>query len=109
MATTDELFYICFDKATEGDPFADPNPCICKGTIKLHTTCAKEIMNNTESCSICKAKWPEFIGTGVKRTLWPDGKLKEEIQYVNGVRDGPYKKYDPDGELRIEVNYVNGL
>ena len=30
---------ICFDEATEMCPFMDPNPCNCKGSMKIHLHC----------------------------------------------------------------------
>jgi E3 ubiquitin-protein ligase DOA10 len=48
--------YLCHDEATDERQFIDPNPCACKGTLRLHKSCAKELMNNYKSCSICKSK-----------------------------------------------------
>ncbi len=130
MATTSDKCYLCFDDATEGNPFIDPNPCACKGSVKLHSSCAEELMNKTVSCGVCKNAW-SF--TGIKRTYVPilpegslalelpvaksdsaTGSLYEEIHYVNGIRHGLYKKYyqtsDVNAELMLEVeaNYING-
>ncbi len=95
--------YLCLEEATERNQFIDPNPCNCKGTIKMHNSCAKELIENTDSCSICKTKWQY---NGIKRTFYPNGRLKEVIHYVNAMQEGPYTSYRENGQLYIECNYI---
>ncbi len=94
--------YLCLEDATAERQFIDPNPCNCKGTIKLHSSCAKEVINNTTNCGICKTKWRY---TGIKR-FYPPNRI-EEYTYVNGLRHGPYKEYYLDGKVKEEGTYVN--
>jgi antitoxin component YwqK of YwqJK toxin-antitoxin module len=35
-------------------------------------------------------------------------KLKQEVQYKNGLQDGYYKYYDEEGRLSLEYLYKNG-
>jgi antitoxin component YwqK of YwqJK toxin-antitoxin module len=98
--------YLCFEKETAKLQFIDPIPCNCKGSIKLHSSCAKELMNNSESCGICKAGW-RF--TGVKRILYPNGTINEEIHYVNGLKNGLHITYHTNGQVAIELNYINDV
>ncbi len=45
---------------------------------------------------------------GLRSVYFPNGKIAEEIQYKNGVRHGPYKKYTPTGIVLEETTYKNG-
>jgi len=91
--------YLCYEEATEERQFVDPNPCDCKGTIKLHSSCAQELINNSESCGICKVPW-RF--TGIKRYV--ESTYIEEYTYVDGIREGLYRKYDNYYTLLTEGN-----
>jgi antitoxin component YwqK of YwqJK toxin-antitoxin module len=47
---------------------------------------------------------------GITKTFYPKtGNVAESIEYVNGIKEGPYKKYFPDGALMTEGTYVNDL
>ncbi len=98
--------YLCFEEETDERHFIDPNPCNCKGTIKLHSSCAQELIERTVSCGICNNAWRY---TGLKRIMYPNGTLKEETNYVNGIKEGISTHYDSEGKLIIEYNYVNGF
>ncbi len=93
--TSSETCYVCLDKETDERKFVDPNPCSCKGTIKLHNDCALELTNNTSKCSVCKTKW-RF--TGVKNRFWRNGDIAEEFTYVDG-KCILHKEYYESGEL----------
>jgi uncharacterized protein len=45
---------------------------------------------------------------GVWREFYPDGKLKTETSYKNGVQYGLKKEYDVTGKLTSSINYVEG-
>lgn len=61
-----ETCYICFGDSSE-EPFMDPNPCICKGTIKIHESCYETIVMNTyntiicKTCGICKTPYTKKV------------------------------------------------
>lgn len=44
---------------------------------------------------------------GTRKAFYPNGKVAEEIQYVNGVKQGLYKKYSDKGVVIEESNYIN--
>jgi hypothetical protein len=46
--------YICYDKESSSDKFVK-DPCKCKGSNKIHTSCLKKLIEkNGSTCSICK-------------------------------------------------------
>jgi antitoxin component YwqK of YwqJK toxin-antitoxin module len=46
--------------------------------------------------------------TGVWKSFYPGGNIKEEIQYLNGKLNGVYKIYHNNGHLINVLNYENG-
>jgi TonB family protein len=46
--------------------------------------------------------------SSIKKSFYPDGKLKSEISYSDSIRDGAAKFYYENGNLKEERNYVNG-
>lgn len=47
---------------------------------------------------------------GTTKTFYPEtGNVAETIEYFNGIKEGPYKKYFPDGELMTEGTYKNDV
>ncbi len=59
MASEEEKCYICFEEQSEENKFADPNPCNCRGTIKIHNTCFDTLTKEYDTCGICKTKYIE--------------------------------------------------
>ncbi len=45
---------------------------------------------------------------GLRQVFFPNGKIAEEIQFVNGIRQGNYRKYTPTGIVLEESTYKNG-
>lgn len=45
---------------------------------------------------------------GLRQVFFPNGKIAEEIQYNNGIREGNYRKYTPTGIVLEESTYKNG-
>jgi len=45
--------FICYDSFTEKIPKATPNPCKCKGSIAIHLSCLKTLMNYQNKCKSC--------------------------------------------------------
>ncbi len=100
-----ETCYICFEEQTEGSKFADPNPCNCRGTIKIHITCFDTLTTTYDKCRICKTK---YLQNEYKKYYYPNGSLKEEGLLVNGLEVGLWKIWYSNGQLEIEVNYIDG-
>lgn len=46
---------------------------------------------------------------GVVKQYRPDGSIKTEITFKDGVKNGPAKSYYKNGKLRQEINYVNNV
>jgi len=45
---------------------------------------------------------------GIRKVFFKTGKIAEETNYLNGVKNGPYKKYTEKGVVLEEVIYKNG-
>ena len=40
---------------------------------------------------------------------YANGKLRQENNYIMGVRDGQWKKYNKMGEVALIITYENGI
>ena len=101
-----EACYVCLQEATEENPFMDPHPCYCRGSIKLHQTCYKELETATDNCGICKKQWNK---NGTYTTYYSNANKKTEINYVDGKRHGLYQEWHENGQKAKEINYTDGL
>lgn len=45
----------------------------------------------------------------ITKQFFPNGKLRTEINLVNGVRNGAYSQWDSSGVQLLKGNYVNGM
>ena len=43
----------------------------------------------------------------IKKTYYPDGKIKQEFRLVNGLREGTYKYYFKNGHLKGTGNFIH--
>lgn len=126
--------YICYEDETPTNPYIDPSPCSCSGSIKLHLECFKEIKKRTDTCGICKNKYIvhdfalpfteiEYDGTRVEgRKMQISGRLVGEIKrfYPSGAKQsvehrldnstlhGKYKEYHENGIHCTIGYYKNG-
>ena len=96
--------YICYGEESEENIFVDPNPCNCRGTIKIHVICFDILKAQYDTCGICRTN---FIQNVYKKYYYPSGSLREEGNYVDGKRNGLYQRWHENGQLMEEVNYVN--
>ena len=46
---------------------------------------------------------------GIYKLYHKNGQLKEEVNYIDGLRQGLYKSYNKNGQLDEEVNYINNI
>lgn len=77
--------YICYDKESSSNKFVN-NPCKCKGSNKIHTSCLKKLIEkNGSTCSICKQT---FSLNNTKIYDSPDSFEKSKHTYK------PETKYD---------------
>lgn len=49
--------------------------------------------------------WQEQPFTGVAYSLWPDGTLQDETEYVDGEMHGRYRTWHRSGQLKSEWVY----
>jgi hypothetical protein len=97
--------YLCYEEQLEENKFLDPNPCNCRGTIKIHNTCFNTLTTIYDSCCICMTKFPQ---NGYKKYYYPSGTLEVEGLLVNGLKTGLWKIWYRNGQLMWEENYING-
>jgi len=45
---------------------------------------------------------------GIFKSYHDNGKLKSEVNYIDGLRQGIFKDYYRDGQLYKKVNYIDG-
>ena len=45
---------------------------------------------------------------GIRSVFYPNAKIAEETNYINGIKNGFYKKYTVDGIILEESNYIKG-
>lgn len=45
---------------------------------------------------------------GLRQVYFPNGKIAEEINYIDGIREGDYRKYTPTGIVLEETFYKKG-
>ena len=96
-AAAAETCYICYEESTEENVLLDPNPCSCKGSIRIHKLCLQEVMKLSQTCSICKTPYnkPELAGCICR--IIPYNEIPPSYRY--GVGDlKEYYKTDADGK-----------
>ena len=131
--------YVCYESQTDATPFAlSPLPCICTGSIAIHTRCLSQIIKESRFCSICKTKYnlqylPQRHGlelviesleygkqleytvntNGDKHGLYSikhhDGQVISKYSYINGILNGPFIEYYWNGHMKFLGQYKNGL
>lgn len=122
--------YICYENESKNNPYVvEPKPCICKGSIVIHTECLKNVLHTSRNCSICKSKYNlkylpqkdgrELImdtsesGNRIEYTINErgekhgsyivknaDGRTILLHSYINGIMEGPYVEYYPNGQIK---------
>ncbi len=126
--------YICYEDETADNPYLDPSPCSCTGSIKLHIECFKQVNKHSSTCGICKSKYGavdykipcdfisydgcRIVGTrmaisggfiGTITTYYPGGnKYSEENYNANGKLHGKSKHYYENGAIKELGYYKNG-
>ncbi len=103
--SSEDICYICYETQSEENKFIDPNPCNCRGTIKIHNTCFDTLTTSYDRCGICRT---QFLNNGYKKYYYPSGPLREEGLMVNGLKTGVWNDWHNNGQLWKEVNYIDG-
>jgi antitoxin component YwqK of YwqJK toxin-antitoxin module len=136
MSEEDIACYVCFEYESKNNQYAD-SPCMCKGSIVIHTKCLKSVIKTSRNCTICKTHYDlrylpqrdgkelitrrDINGERIEYTInemgqnhgyfmirYPDGQTKEIYSYINGVMEGPYIEYYPDGQVKSVCKCRNG-
>ena len=127
--------YICYEDATTENPYVDPSPCECTGSIKLHASCFKQVKEHSPNCGICKSKFRDindypvtcdftevnelrYIGrrmaisgkfVGNLTIYYQSGVKYATEQYsIRGELHGKYKQYYESGTIKTIGYYKNG-
>ncbi len=102
------ICYLCHDEETEENKFIDPQPCPCKGQLKLHKLCYEEIRShNINDCSICKSPYAHFVDgyANINTTLFMVINYEYKLLYK---LDTNFKKQGEQKIVEIETNLYNG-
>jgi hypothetical protein len=58
---------------------------------------------------LCEPDATGWVPDGLCVACEEDGTIFQEMTYVNGIADGPYRSYWPNGLLDAQGQYVNGM
>ena len=127
--------YICYEEESADNPYIDPSPCSCTGSIRLHIECFRQVRARSETCGICKSKYGEvdlivscdyvdaadncrYVGkrlvisgkfVGALTVYYPSGATCKTKQYTNkGILNGCYKEFYESGQTKEVGNYKYG-
>ena len=62
---------------------------------------------NEKGGLVIEGKYKNDKMHGLIKEYFPDGKIKSELNSVNGIAQGPYINYYQTGEIREKGNYKN--
>jgi antitoxin component YwqK of YwqJK toxin-antitoxin module len=92
--------YICHGPETYSMPFMDPNPCSCKGSMKIHNCCLFPIIDRNDECSICKSSY--VLIDGPNKWFYDNGAIRMEGTIKNNMDQGTRNYFYKDGSKRAE-------
>jgi len=106
--------YICYEDESKNNPYAvEPNPCICKGSIVIHTKCLENVLKTSRNCSICKAKYNlKYLPQKDGRELIETSEYGNRIEYTineRGEKHGSYIIKNTEGRTVLLHSYINGI
>ncbi len=99
--------YICLQDSSQ-EPYVEPNPCSCKGSIKIHQSCFIQLYEDRKKCLICNKSIEHKLNGYFKIYYITTGKLKKEGLFKNGIEKGVWNYYTEDGKLNEQVLFING-
>ena len=111
-----DVCYICYESATNDNPFCKPLPCLCKGSIHIHNSCLVILRKNSTHCGICKTEFtnntPGFTKFNPKTSSleYINEQQLRHVYTVNNDRliHGPMYIYYPSGRLHSTYEYIYG-
>lgn len=93
--------YICYDKESSLDKFVK-NPCHCKGSNKIHTSCLKKLIDkNGSTCSICKQSFQLDFAKKTNKTY---DNYEVDIDYDQELIHDNYTYEDKN--ISIQYTYI---
>jgi antitoxin component YwqK of YwqJK toxin-antitoxin module len=98
--------YICLDESQSESPFVNPNPCKCKGTIRIHESCLTQVMDYRKYCGICKTIYARFVDglATIKEKRFLGIGYELLIEYTI---DTNWKKQGLENHYRKRVQYMD--
>lgn len=69
--------------------------------------CAEPAANKSEDKPLTKNAAGR--AEGVQKNYYENGKIKNEVSYVDGRRDGPARQYYTNGQAESEITYKNNV
>ncbi len=102
------ICYLCHDEETTDNKFIEPQPCPCKGQLKLHKTCYDEIRSHDiNDCSICKSPYAHFVDgyANIDTRIFVILNYEYKLQYK---LDTNFKKQGEQKLVEIETNIYDG-
>ena len=106
------ICYICYEIASDAQPFLNNSVCACKGSLTLHRTCYEQtrlLAPDATTCSVCKQPFndPEMF-VAFDETNMDGYRYVGRRHKLARQLDGPYMIYHSNGALWIQTNYTNG-
>lgn len=118
--------FICYGPKEESGGFVYPHPCNCKGTIRVHVECFRDLYKTNKTCLACKMQFKKLKmlknGLELIQRYWTGGGgIKEEFTIRNGKKHGEHIIYEfgtnmikkksiyVDGKLHGKVHEYAGL
>lgn len=98
--------YICLDESQTDSPFVTPNPCKCRGTIRIHDTCLTQVMHYRRYCGICKTIYARFINGFAQMKERKMLGIGYEL-LIEYTIDTNWKKQGVEKQYRKRVQYFN--
>jgi hypothetical protein len=115
MCDNNDICYVCLKGETKKRKFYDPG-CGCKGSIKVHDGCMRDIMFEKGSCEcpVCKRTMMDYCEWTSRRIVYESlydgaGVAKYTVHPDTGKIHGVYYEYHKEsGEQVKMIEYENG-
>lgn len=113
----EDVCYICYEPESSTAPFCKPPPCICKGSIHIHTNCLVTLRRGgSDKCGICKTTFtntsPGYYHCDIntRKVTCINEHYLRHVYNVNmdNLIHGPLHIYYPSGRLHSTYEYIYG-
>ncbi len=109
--------YICYGETSDEAPFMEPNPCNCKGSIKIHWSCFSDYRRLSGRCGTCKEPYSMQVSTTgslilteglIQKFISTKGKIIGIGPVRYGQKNGHWRIfYQTTGTIKEEGQYIN--